>query len=170
MDYESKFCDKQYLSIVQDILKDDEVLKLKEITHHGLDRLGHSLRVSYYSYKISKLFGLDYQSTARAGLLHDFFFESSKGKKPTERLKNLVNHPKYALKNANDRFFLNNIEKNIIVSHMFPVSITVPRYIEGWIVNLTDDVVAIGEICYKSRVKLSYAINFIFIFLFANFR
>ena len=54
--------------------------KMSEITHHGLDRKSHSIRVSYYSYKISKALGLDYKSTARAGLIHDFFFENNQDK------------------------------------------------------------------------------------------
>ena len=170
MNYENKYDDRQYLSIVQDILENEDFLEIKKITHHGLDRLGHSLRVSYYSYKISKLLGLDYESTARAGLLHDFFFESNKGSGAKRRLKTLINHPKYALQNANDHFYLNDVEKDIIVSHMFPVSFTLPKYVEAWIVNLVDDVVAIGEVGYKSKTKLSYAVNFLVILMFSYLR
>ena len=73
MNYEEKYDDRQYLSIVGDILEDEKFAEMKEIIHHGLDRMGHSLRVSYYSYKISRILGLDYESAARGGLLHDFY-------------------------------------------------------------------------------------------------
>lgn len=170
MNYEEKYDDRQYLSIVGDILDDEKFVKIKEITHHGLDRMGHSLRVSYYSYKISKILGLNYESAARGGLLHDFFFEINVKASPKTRLQTLVNHPKYALHNANKYFNLSDMEKDIIVSHMFPVSIKPPKYAEGWIVNLVDDAVAIAEISYKARTKISYAFNFLLILMFTYLR
>lgn len=170
MDNKNKYLDKQYMNIVEDILYNDEFSKMGDIVHHGLDRKSHSLRVSYYSYKVCRIFGLDYISTARAGLLHDFFFENNKKSNIMKRAKTLVNHPKYALKNSESLFNLNDMEKDIIVSHMFPISIRPPKYIEGWIVNLVDDVVAISEIGYKARNKIAYAINFAAILVFAYFR
>lgn len=170
MNNNNKYLDRQYVSIVQDILYNIEFDKISQITHHGLDRKSHSLRVSYYSYKICKLFGLDYNSTARAGLLHDFFFEDNKKSDIKTRIKTLINHPKYALNNSDKLFYLNDIEKDIIVSHMFPVSIKPPKYIEGWIVNLVDDVVAVAEIGYKARNKITYALNFAIVLFFAYLR
>ena len=58
-------------------------------------------------------------------------------------MKTLIEHPNYALKEASSKFELNDKEKNIIVSHMFPVSLNLPMYAEIWIVDLVDDVVAI---------------------------
>ena len=65
--------DDNYLSIVGNILSNEEFNKIKKVEHHGTTRFDHSLRVSYFSYKISKFIHLDYEATARAGLLHDFF-------------------------------------------------------------------------------------------------
>lgn len=152
--------ERDYLNIVNDILDNNEFTKLNKIVHHGLDRKNHSLRVSYYSYKISKILGLDYKATARAGLLHDFFFENNKNSNIPKRVVTLVKHPEYALNNASKKFYLNDMEKDIIVSHMFPVSIKPPKYTEGWIVNIVDDVVAIAEVIYGARKKVSYAANF----------
>ena len=83
------------------------------------------------------------------------------------RFNTLVNHPKYALKNATDNFYLTDLERDIIVSHMFPVSVKPPKYAESWVVNLVDDVVAIAEVSYKARNKVSYALNFALILMFA---
>ena len=48
-----------YTSLVEDILEHNEFKKLGTIIHHGNNRLDHSLRVSYYSYKRkSTYFGL----------------------------------------------------------------------------------------------------------------
>ena len=65
--------DLQYMSIVNNILNNEEFLKIKKIEHHGISRYDHSLKVSYYSYKIAKILHLDYEQTAIGGLLHDFF-------------------------------------------------------------------------------------------------
>ena len=170
MNNHTKVSDKQYKFIVDDILSNEEFEKMSEITHHGLDRKSHSIRVSYYSYKISKALGLDYKSTARAGLLHDFFFENNQDSNVNTRVKTLLNHPKYALENANSLFELNEKEKDIIVTHMFPIAPKPSKYMEGWIVNLVDDAVAVGEICYKTRNKLAYAVNFVLILMFTYFK
>ena len=55
--------EKQYIAIVNDILEHKEFIKTKSITHHGLNRYDHSVRVSYYSYKIAKVLHLDYEQT-----------------------------------------------------------------------------------------------------------
>jgi len=170
MDNKNQYNDRQYMTIVRDILDNKEFNKTKEIIHHGLDRQSHSLRVSYYSYKLSKLLGLDYESAARAGLLHDFFFENNKKTNLKKRVLTLVNHPKYALENASNHFELNELEKDIIVSHMFPVSVTPPKYMEGWLVNLVDDVVAIAEVSYRAKMRFSYAFNFLLLFVFTYLR
>ena len=57
------------MNIVGNILDNEEFNQIKRIEHHGTTRFEHSVRVSYYSYKISKLLHLDYVETARAGLL-----------------------------------------------------------------------------------------------------
>ncbi len=170
MDNKNKYLDLQYVNVVKDILYNNEFDKMGDIVHHGLDRKNHSLRVSYYSYKICRMLGLDYVSSARAGLLHDFFFENNRNSSLIKRAKTLVMHPKYALKNSEELFYLNDMEKDIIVSHMFPISIKPPKYIEGWIVNVVDDVVAVSEIGYKARNKITYALNFALIIVFAYFR
>ena len=170
MSNEDKYLDRQYINIVRDILDNKEFDKMSEIVHHGLDRKGHSLRVSYYSYRVAKLLGLDYQGAARAGLLHDFFFENNQKSNMPKRLKTLVEHPNYALDNAMKYFDLTEVEKDIIQSHMFPIGIKLPRYAEGWLVNFVDDVVAINEVVYKTRTKLSYAFNFLLILMFTYIR
>ena len=45
--------DSEYLKIVRNILENDEFKKMEQIEHHGITRLDHSLKVSYYSYKIT---------------------------------------------------------------------------------------------------------------------
>ena len=65
--------DLSFNILVNDILENDKFKKIDNYRHHGMTRLEHSVKVSYYSYKIAKKLRLNYRAVARAGLLHDFF-------------------------------------------------------------------------------------------------
>lgn len=149
--------DKEYINIVKDILNNPEFLKIDGLVHHGLSRLDHSLRVSYFSYKIAKLLKLDIRKTARAGLLHDFFLTNNKNCK--EKMKSLFVHSKYAVQNADEHFILSDKERDIIISHMFPIaSWNPPKYMESWIVSTVDKMVGSYEFTYSysNGVKLKF--------------
>jgi len=150
--------DENYNILIEDILQNKEFTKLENIEHHGTSRLKHSKRVSYYSYKICKNLHIDYISAARAGLLHDFFISPQERNK-RERIKSVFTHPKKALETANTYFELNDIEQNIIISHMFPLYITLPQYLESWIVSIVDKVVGSYEFLEKLSLKHIYVPN-----------
>lgn len=149
----------EYLKIVSNILENEEFMKLEDIIHHDDNRLDHSLRVSFYSYKITKKLGLDYNSTARAALLHDFFYEVPKELSKKEKKKLLINHSKKALKNSKKHFELNKLEEDIILSHMFPIGTTIPKYFESWIVDVVDDGISIYEELYSGYVRFKTRIS-----------
>jgi len=146
--------DPEYMTIIKDLLKNEKLLKLEEITHHHYTtRLSHSLFVSYVSYKLAKSRGLDYISTARAGLLHDFFLE---GRQDIEKMglgSHNSAHPKIALKNAQEITEINEVEKDIILKHMFLCTFKggVPRFKESFIVTLVDKYCAITEVSTPTR-------------------
>ena len=91
---------KSYYDIVRDVLDNEEYQQLKNIKHHGLDRLEHNKRVSYYSYLVCKILHLDYESAARAGMLHDFFLDENEDTTIKARINLLERHPKKSLNNA----------------------------------------------------------------------
>ena len=159
--------DSEYLFYISDILENNEFKKLDTIGHHGISRYDHSIRVSYYSYKIAKLLKLDYKTTARAGLLHDFFL-SNEDRTLKDRFLSTFTHPKYALENANEHFELDNLGKNIIESHMFPIYKKLPKYSESWIVSLVDKTSAVYEFSNFVSKKFAYTAN-LFILLFINY-
>lgn len=156
--------DKEFLDIVGDILENEEFCKIKNIDHHGITRYEHSVKVAYLAYKISKFLGLNYISVARAGLLHDFFL-SNENRKFSEKFISTFTHPKKAVRKSNETFGINELEKDIIKTHMFPVNLSVPRYAESWIVNITDKVIGSYEFGIKFRGKISYAVNLYFLFI-----
>lgn len=154
----------EFKILINDILNNEDFMKINEIEHHGTTRLAHSLRVSYYSYYIAKKMKLNYIDVARAGLLHDFFM-SYEDRTKKEKFFSTFTHPKYALINATNSFKLNNREKNIIRSHMFPLNLSIPKYAESWLVSLVDKCVATYEFACYYKYQLSYATNYLYFFL-----
>lgn len=138
----NRYQNKEFNDIISHINNNEEFLKLKNIRHHGITRYEHSMRVAYYSYKVTKLLHLDYKETTEAALLHDFFQEEVADKNFVARLRK---HPKCALKNATNNFDLSEKQMDIIKSHMFPITFTPPKYLESWIVDVVDDISAIQE-------------------------
>ncbi|MEG1596708.1 MAG: HD domain-containing protein [Bacilli bacterium] len=149
--------------IIKDIVNNDNFKKLERISHHGVTRFDHSLMVAKYSYKISKALKLDYNSVTRGAMLHDFFFIDNKDLTRKDKLYSIVNHPKIAYNNAIKYFDINYLEEDIILSHMFPISLKAPRYIESWIVDMVDNVVAIKEKAYTIKRQLKTAVTFLLI-------
>jgi len=154
----------EYYMLVKDILDNKEFNEIDKIEHHGTSRMQHSMRVSYYSYLVSKALNLHTSEVARAGLLHDFFM-SENDRTNKERFLSTFTHPKYAVKNAESLFELNKIEHDIIKTHMFPVNIAIPKYLESWIVSIVDKCVATYEFGKSYRFRLSYATNYLYLFL-----
>lgn len=147
----------EFNNIVNDILKNKEFIQLKYEIHHGISRLDHSLNVAKLTYQTSrKLKMKNYKEITRAALLHDFFISS-------EVENNIfVNHPNKALENANYYFNLDDKQKNIIVSHMFPVSKVIPSNIGSWTVSIVDKLVAIYE-CIKFKMPIKVGTFIIFV-------
>lgn len=156
--------DIEYLNLINNILNNEEFNKIKNIEHHGVTRFEHSLRVSYYSYKVSKILKLDYKQVVTGGLLHDFFI-SDEDRTKKDRFLSVFNHPKKAVKNASEHFEITDKEKDIIRSHMFPINLSVPKYAESWVVSIVDKIVGTYEFSRKFGYKLVYATNVLMVFL-----
>ncbi len=156
--------DKKYNEIVKNIVRDKEVKKMANITHHGITRLEHSLKVSYKSYKIAKKLDFDYVAVARAGLLHDFYLDGDERKK-SKKFTDTFTHPKKALKTSKKNFDLNKKEENIIVSHMFPIYPKIPKYKESFLVSTVDKAIGMKEIFINIKNIFKYRINYSFLLI-----
>ncbi|MCF6515134.1 HD domain-containing protein [Lactobacillus sp. S2-2] len=150
---------EEYLSIVSDLLDNDKVKKLDNyVQHHHSTRLKHSINVSYISFKIAKKWHLDYKSTARAGLLHDLFYYDWREVK-FDLGSHAFIHPKIALRNAKKITSLNPIEQDIILKHMWGLTISNPKYKESLIVSLVDDLEAVTEFSKPLKRRVRKFIN-----------
>lgn len=141
-----QFCiQKEYTETIRNIINNPMVNTMeKYIQHSDITCLSHSIVVSYYSYKVCRLLRFDSCSAARGGLLHDFFLYDWHLPSPEHKLHGFT-HPSAALKNSNKYFKLNAIEKDIIVKHMWPLTIKLPRYKEAFIVCMVDKFCALME-------------------------
>ena len=157
-----EFHDNEFNQIIKDILEHNEFQKMRNIEHHGITRLDHSLKVSYYSYKIAKAMHLDYTETARGGLLHDFYLDGNERSKGRKFLDTFT-HPKKALSTSTNSFNLNEIEKNIIISHMFPIYLSIPKYKESILVNWVDKVIGTYEMSREYKYKFKYQFNYLYV-------
>lgn len=154
--------------IAKDIINTKKFNELKKESHHGITRFLHVMRVSKHTYKISKMLHMNYVSATRAALLHDYFteldFNGIKG------IKKGIEHPSIAYENAKKEFQINEIEKNAITSHMFPLGRVLPKYKESWVLTVVDKSVATYEYTkYKLKNSLTlYAIFLINMLMFGQ--
>lgn len=146
----------EFNEIIEKYANHPKVLEMKNYKHHGITRYEHSLNVAYYTYKITKKLNMNYYSATKAAMLHDFFLNEVENE---NGIKKLQDHPKYAVKNAEKYFDINDLERDIIRSHMFPVEPKVPRYKESWIVDMVDDYVAIKERGKSTTRSIKSAVN-----------
>ena len=113
---------------------------------------------------------MNYESAAKAGLLHDFYYNRVNDYNyMNDKVKLFTDgHPEDAVKNAEKRFYLTNLEKDIIVSHMWPISTHIPRYKESFVVSISDKVFSVKEFGKKWNYSLSFRFGVYFL-LFTNF-
>lgn len=147
--------DQAYLDIVADLLASEQVQALKNYEHHhATTRLEHCLTVSYRSYRIAKALGWQAKAVARAGLLHDLFYHDWRVTK-FEEGSHAYAHPYIAYQKALEITDLSDLEKDIIVKHMWLSTIAFPEYKESYLVSFVDKYSAVLEYFtgLKGRLK-----------------
>ena len=151
--------DYGYYSCISDLINSDVVKQMDNYVQHGsTSTLDHCIRVSYRAYKISKKLHMDYLSAARGALLHDLFLYDWHLRPKGDKLfqKHGFTHPQTAYENASKHFNLSKKEKDIIVKHMWPLTLRkVPRYKESMLVSLIDKYSSVGETLVPAFAKIS---------------
>ena len=151
---------REFNNIIKDIENNETVQMMKDFNHHcDVTCYEHCKHVAFANYILCKKLKLDYISAARAGMLHDLFLYNWRGsRRRLEGLHAFV-HPKIALQNAEKEFVLNDKEKDIILKHMWPVTIIPPKYLESFVITFVDKHCAMSEtfnsfaqICSKKTV------------------
>ena len=136
---------KIYYDIYKEFYDVNKYRELKSMIHHGNNRLDHISRVAKMSFYMSKYMRCDYVSCTRGAMLHDFFTTDDLSRNDGKYKNFLNDHPYIALDNALNYFELNDIEKDIILTHMYPVVKGKPNYKESKIVCFCDKIMSIYE-------------------------
>ncbi|MDD2504791.1 MAG: phosphohydrolase [Bacilli bacterium] len=134
----------EFEDIAAEFINCEEYMNLSLESHHGTQRLKHSFKVAKGTYIIAKSLGLDYKSATRAAFLHDFFFNDN-FPEDIKSIKRSKEHPKQALLNSQKYFNINEKEADAILNHMYPLTPTRPKTLEGTTLSLVDKGVAIQE-------------------------
>lgn len=159
------YIDTEFIYIIKDILENDTVKQMKKYRqHYKTTCFDHCLMVSYYCYKYCKKFDLDYVSCSRAAMLHDLFLYDWRKKEDGRKGLHAFTHPKTAYKNASNLFDLNDKEADIILKHMWPLTISLPKYKESYIITFFDKYCALNEsykeiynkFCQKKLFRYAY--------------
>lgn len=157
--------DNEFIDIIKDLLESDTVNKMKNFRqHYSTNCFDHCLLASYYCYKYCRKFNLDYISCARAAMLHDLFLYDWRKKQDGRKGFHAFTHPKTAYKNASKLIDLNDKEADIILKHMWPVTFSLPRYKESYILTIVDKYCALKEsyqeiytrFCQKKAFRYAY--------------
>lgn len=138
--------------IIEEILTHERWQDMVSYKHHLQSRAIHSLEVCCVAWQYTRKFKLgNARDVAIGALLHDFFLYDWQ----TEKIKfNSLDidrktyvprlhgffHPFVAFNNSCHYFphLINRRIEDIIIKHMWPLTVKPPRYIESWIVCLVD--------------------------------
>ncbi len=127
---------EDFTRIVEPLVQHPKVAILARYMHHRTTtRLDHCLKVAWLSYQVARRFSLDGVAAARGGVLHDLFYYEWLTEGP--RLHGF-RHPRICLENARRVALLSAIEEDVIIKHMWPLTVSPPRYAESWIVCFID--------------------------------
>ena len=137
-----------FYNLIIKIISTPEYQTMKNHRHHiKTNTYSHSIKVAYLCYKFHKKFNMKINLTSliRGALLHDYYLYDWHIKTKDTKWHGFK-HPKRAYNNAiRDYANINKIEKDIILHHMFPLTIIPPKTKEGWIVCIMDKIAAISD-------------------------
>lgn len=132
-----------YLIKIKQHIKIQKMLN-KYVQHGKTTVYIHSRNVAYYSFLVAKFLekklgaSIDYEILAVSAMFHDFFLYDWHQTEGRPRLHGF-RHPKIASENAQKFYNINETEKQIIESHMWPLTLTkFPKSTEGKIICLVD--------------------------------
>lgn len=142
-------CDKErFRQVFTETYRNSRLAETKKFVQHGSTSVfEHSLSVAYNSYRLAKFLHIKVheRDLIRGALLHDYFLYDWHDKDHAAHRLHGFTHPSRSYDNACRDFELTDIERNLIVRHMFPLTVVPPVCREAWIVCLIDKVCSVSE-------------------------
>ena len=153
--------DSGYMDCVKDILEDPVFQSMDNYFQHGNTTCKeHCIRVSYMSYRMCRRYGWDYRQAARAALLHDLFlYDWHTHAKETGEYFHGFTHPRTAMRNAEIYFQVTEMEKNMILRHMWPLTPIPPKYKEGYTIIYADKFCGLVEVGARTKDWFLYNLH-----------
>ena len=112
------------------------------------------------SYCVCRKYNWDYRQAARAALLHDLFlYDWHTHAKETGNHFHGLTHPRVAMNNASKYFKLTELEKNMILRHMWPLTPVPPRSKEGMSIVYADKFCGLAEVASNARRWMVHALH-----------
>lgn len=146
---------KQIREAAADILESRNFKSTRSYIQHGnMTVNNHCMNVAKYSLAISKKLRIpcNQRELIRGALLHDYFLYDwhDKDHVSPHNLHGFF-HPARALKNASKEYELTPREKEIIIKHMWPLTVVPPTCREAWIVTTADKWCSLMETFHLHR-------------------
>ncbi|MEG2513427.1 MAG: HD domain-containing protein [Acetivibrio sp.] len=152
--------EQEYMDYITEFINSEQVKEMKKYVQHGdTSTYAHCLKVSYYSYKIAKKWNLNAKDCAIGGLLHDLFLYDWHDKDRDGRREFILphgfTHGVVAERNARKYFDIDLMCSDIIITHMFPLTIwKVPKYKESYVVLMVDKYLSTAEVFRRKKRRL----------------
>jgi len=133
---------------MEGITDHEEVLKMKSFIQHGdTSTYEHVLEVTRLAFLLSRRLPWSFheKSVVKGALLHDFYLYDWHVPDPNRKRLHGLHHHRTAHRNAMKYFTLTPVEEDIILKHMWPLTLKLPRYRESVLVSLADKIVSIKD-------------------------
>ena len=142
-----------FRACIADLIDSPSVQAMRNVSQHvDINCFEHCVFVAYVSFLICRRMGWDFRAAARGGLLHDLFLYDWHQKGSHQGLHGFT-HPEAALRNASQICALTEVEQDIIVKHMWPLTLRkVPKYRESFVVSSADKICALAEMLQIYRL------------------
>lgn len=141
--------EQRIANILMPYQNNEQVQLLKKYIHHGntttYEHCSHVTRTCcWINWRLH--LHADEQVLITAAFLHDFYLYDWHEKDAEHRLHGF-HHPTAACRNAAENFGVGLKEQNIILTHMWPLTLCrIPASREAWIVSLADKYCSVIEV------------------------
>lgn len=127
--------------------------KMEQYKHHQeVTTMLHCIAVAYYSLCIASILRIKIRSESMiiGALFHDYYLYDWHVPEKYHQFHG-IKHSRFAIKNLRKIYKTNAIEENIILSHMFPLTLSPPLYRESIIVSMADKWCSIQETLFSKN-------------------
>ena len=127
------------------------------IQHGNMSVNEHCINVAKTSLYIRNKLGIrcNTRDLVRGALLHDYFlYDWHKSELEAPHKLHGFFHPARSLKNARKEYYLTPRQEDIIIKHMWPLTVKPPMCREAWIVTMADKYCSLMETLHIHRGRI----------------